>query len=77
MGLPLRYETTRVNYNLPTKLVEKLKLYSEQVGMPVTQTVTLLLTQGLESKVIVEQLPKVTKFIEDYNYNNDNRDSLI
>lgn len=79
MALPQRYETTRVNYNLPSKLVEKLKAYSEELGMPVTQTVVLLLTQCLESKAMLHELPKVTKMYDDYKesqYNN-NTDSLI
>ena len=65
MGIPQKYETTRVNYNLPSKLVEKLKAYSEELGMPVTQTIVLLLTQSLESKTMLHELPKVTKMYDD------------
>jgi len=79
MALPQRYETTRVNMNLPSKLVEKLKAYSEQIGMPMTQTVTLLLNQGLESKVVLEELPKITTMYHDYKESqyNSKTDSLI
>ena len=79
MALPQRYDTTRVNFNLPTKLVEKLKAYSEQIGMPMTQTVTLLLNQSLESKVVLEELPKITTMYRDYKESqyNSNTDSLI
>lgn len=77
MGIPQKYETTRVNYNLPSKLVEKLKAYSEELGMPVTQTIVLLLTQSLESKTMLHELPKVTNMYEDFKNNYDNKDSLI
>lgn len=80
MGISQRYETTRVNFNLPAKLVERLKIYSEQMGMPMTQIVTMLLNQSLESKIVFEQLPKVTKMYDDYKkeqYLNTDNDSLI
>lgn len=75
-----QYETTRVNFNLPSKLVEKLKAYSEEIGMPMTHTVTLLLNQSLESKVMLRELPKVTKIYDDYKkeqYYDTKDDSLI
>lgn len=60
------YDTTRVNYNLPTKLVERVKEYSRFMGIPITQAVVLLLNKGLENNTMLEQLPKLTQFLEDY-----------
>lgn len=62
----VEFETTRVNYNLPSKLVERVKEYSREMGVPITYGVVLLLNKGLENSTMLEQLPKVTKFIEDY-----------
>ena len=77
MKTRLQYETTRMNCNLPSKLVERLKAYSEHIGMPYTQTMTLLLTQALDNQKAWEEIPKITNMYEDYKKNYDNRDSLI
>lgn len=66
MAKSFDYEITRVNYNLPTKLVERVKEYSREMGVPITYGVVLLLNKGLENSTILEQLPKVTQFIEEY-----------
>lgn len=56
---------TRVNYNLPTVLVEKVKDYSIKLGIPTTQGVVLLLNKALEQNDMMEQLPKLINSIED------------
>lgn len=66
MAKSFDYEITRVNYNLPTKLVERVKEYSKEMGVPITYGVVLLLNKGLENSTMLEQLPKITKFIDDY-----------
>ena len=63
----LDFQTTRVNYNLPTKLVERVKEYSKDMGVPMTYGVVLLLNQGLANATVLNELPKLNKFIDDYN----------
>ena len=60
------YELTRVNYYLPSKLVERVKQYSNSLGVPMTQGVVLLLTKSLDNNDVMIELPKVMEFIQDY-----------
>lgn len=64
--LGVEFETTRVNYNLPSKLVERVKQYSRDMGVPITYGVVLLLNKGLENASILNEIPKLNKFIEEY-----------
>lgn len=60
------YELTRVNYRLPSKLVERLKQYSNDLGIPMTQGVVLLLTKALDNENILEQLPMLLELYNDF-----------
>lgn len=51
-----KYETVRVNYNLPIKLVERVRQFSEKFGVPTTQGVIILLNSGLRVENSQEQL---------------------
>lgn len=51
-----KYETVRVNYNLPIKLVERVRQFSEKFGVPATQGVIILLNSGLRVENSQEQL---------------------
>lgn len=48
------YELSRVNMYLPSKLVKRLKQYSNDLGVPMTQGVVLLLTKALDNENILE-----------------------
>lgn len=52
-------ELVRVNINLPTKLVKKVREYAEEQGLPYTQAYTVLLNQAIEQKDVIRQLPDV------------------
>ena len=52
-------QLTRVNMNLPSKLVERIKEYASSLGLPLTQAYTVLLNQALEQKDVIAQLPDV------------------
>ena len=60
------YELTRVNYRLPSKLVERLKQYSNDLGVPMTQGLVLLLTKALDNENILEQLPMLLELYEEF-----------
>ena len=60
------YELTRVNYRLPSKLVERLKQYSTDLGVPMTQGVVLLLTKALDNENILEQLPMLLELYKEF-----------
>lgn len=60
------YELTRVNYYLPSKLVERVKQYSNSLGVPMTQGVVLLLTKALDNNDVMTELPKVMEFMQCY-----------
>lgn len=60
------YELTRVNYYLPSKLVERVKQYSNDLGVPMTQGVVLLLTKALDNENILEQLPMLLELYKEF-----------
>lgn len=60
------YELTRVNYRLPSKLVERLKQYSNDLGVPMTQGLVLLLTKALDNETIIDQLPMIMELYEEF-----------
>lgn len=60
------YELTRVNYRLPSKLVERVKQYSNDLGVPMTQGVVLLLTKSLDNENVLEQLPMLLELYKEF-----------
>lgn len=60
------YELTRVNYRLPSKLVERLKQYSNDLGIPMTQGLVLLLTKALDNENILDQLPMLLELYKEF-----------
>lgn len=60
------YELTRVNMYLPSKLVKRLKQYSNDLGVPMTHGVILLLTKALDNENILEQLPMLLELYKEF-----------
>lgn len=57
-------ETVRVNMNLPVQLVNQVKQYSVDMGLPFTQGYTILLQNALNN---IDQLKTIQKFTEAVN----------
>lgn len=64
MAIGKKYETIRVNMNLPVKLVERVKDFSENFGIPATQGYILLLNSGLKQETMGSQLEMINNIIE-------------
>lgn len=60
---------TRVNMNLPTDLVNRVKKYADNLGLPITQAYTVLLNQAFEQKDALESLVMLTKEIQNERKN--------
>lgn len=52
-------DITRVNMNLPTKIVLQVKEYASELGLPITQAYTVLLNQSLEQKDMLKNMPQI------------------
>lgn len=50
-------DITRVNMNLPTSMVKKVKEYAEELGLPITQAYTVLINTALQQKETMKILP--------------------
>lgn len=50
-------ELTRVNINLPTSVVNRVKEYADKMGINSTSAYIVLLNQALEQKAVVDNLP--------------------
>lgn len=80
MALGKKYETIRVNVNLPIKLVERVKQFSDDFGIPATQGYILLLNSGLKTETMPNQLEMVNNIIENAKKSyadNDNTETLF
>lgn len=62
-------ELTRVNINLPSDVVSRVKEYADYLGLPITQTYVVLINFGLEQKELIKNLPSFLKLISDINEN--------
>lgn len=60
------YELTRVNMYLPSKLVKRVKQHSNDLGVPMTHGVILLLTKALDNENILEQVPMLLELYKEF-----------
>ena len=58
-------DITRVNMNLPTQMVNKVKEYADSLGLPVTQAYTVLINMALEQKDMLKFMPDLLKGVTD------------
>lgn len=61
MAILEKRELTRVNMNLPTEIVNSVKVFANGLGLPITQAYTVLLNQALEQKSLYDSLPDMIK----------------
>lgn len=71
MAILEKRELTRVNMNLPTEIVNSVKVFANDLGLPITQAYTVLLNQALEQKSFYDSLPEMIKA---FNYILENKD---
>ena len=69
---------TRVNMNLPTKLVEEVKTFAEDLGLPTTQAYTVLINYALEYKEMLNTMPQLLNAVNDLKviYDNEKQKEL-
>lgn len=63
----------RVNSNLPMPLYERIKSYANEIGMPITQTIILLLHQGLDYRDNLKLFSNLSGTIEELKTLNDSK----
>lgn len=68
-------DITRVNMNLPTQMVNKVKEYAEELGLPITQAYTVLIYMALEQKDMIKLMPGLMKCITDLKELSDSQKS--
>ena len=56
---------TRLNMNIPVKLLDRIDEYADKVSLNRTSAVIMLLNNGLEQKDTVEILDKLLKVVEE------------
>lgn len=60
-----KYTLTRVNMNLPTSLVDKVKDYANSLGVNVTAAYIILLNTALEQNDALKDLPHLISLLND------------
>lgn len=70
-------DITRVNMNLPTQMVTKVKEYADSLGLPVTQAYTLLINMALEQKDMIKAMPELLKGVSDLKELADSQKSSL
>ena len=68
-------DITRVNMNLPTQMVNKVKEYAEELGVPITQAYTVLINMALEQKDMIKLMPSLMKGITELKELSDSQKS--
>lgn len=62
-------DITRVNVNLPSDTVARVRDYANSLGLPITQTYVVLINMGLEQSELMKQLPSVIQTLGTFNEN--------
>lgn len=70
-------DITRVNMNLPTQMVIKVKEYADSLGLPVTQAYTVLINMALEHKDMIKAMPELLKGVSDLKELADSQKSSL
>lgn len=70
-------DITRVNMNLPTQMVTKVKDYADSLGLPVTQAYTVLINMALEQKDMIKAMPELLKGVSDLKELADSQKSSL
>lgn len=70
-------DITRVNMNLPTQMVIKVKEYADSLGLPVTQAYTVLINMALEQKDMIKLMPELLKGVSDLKEVADSQKSSL
>lgn len=70
-------DITRVNMNLPTQMVSKVKEYADSLGLPVTQAYTVLINMALEQKDMIKLMPELLKGVSDLKEVADSQKSSL
>lgn len=70
-------DITRVNMNLPTQMVTKVKEYADSLGLPVTQAYTVLINMALEQKDMIKAMPELLKGVSDLRELADSQKSSL
>ena len=60
-----KYTLTRVNMNLPTSLVDKVKDYANSLGVKVTSAYLILLNTALDQKDVMTDVPRLSSVLND------------
>ncbi len=56
-------DKTRINLNIPTSIVDKVKKYADEMGLNLTSAFIVLINKGLEQNEIYTQLPMLTALL--------------
>lgn len=70
-------DITRVNMNLPTQMVTKVKEYADILGLPITQAYTVLINMALEQKDMIKAMPELLKGVSDLKVLADSQKSSL
>lgn len=64
-------DITRVNMNLPTDIVRRVKQYAEELGLPITQAYTVLISNALHQKETMKIVPELIETLKNLKANGE------
>lgn len=77
MAQLVKRDITRVNMNLPTQMVTKVKEYADSLGLPITQAYTVLISMALERKDMIKAMPELLKGVSNLKELADSQKSSL
>lgn len=72
-----KLELVRVNINLPKNVIERVRDYADELGIPMTQAYIVLINMALQQKDIIAMMPALMKGITDLKMLSENQETSI
>lgn len=72
-----KLELVRVNINLPKNVIERVREYADEIGIPMTQAYIVLINMALQQKDIIAMMPALMKGITDLKMLSENQETSI
>ena len=69
-----KLELVRVNINLPKNVIERVKEYADEIGIPMTQAYIVLINMALQQKDVIAMMPALMKGIAELKEISDNQE---
>lgn len=58
-------ETKRININIPVKILDKIDVYAEEMGLTRTSAIVVLLNNGMNQEVTIKTMTDMVNMMKE------------